>query len=142
MSALNHFDPSKTAVIDKRFSSIFDTQNISADSTASVKLTSYNPEELRYAVSSQKGGVVVFSEIYYPHGWKATVDGIETPIVRTDYVLRAIYVPAGNHEVIMSFEPTSIQVTETIAWCGFGIFALVILWSLFIAYRKKKTPSK
>ena len=142
MSALDHFDPSKTAVIDKRFSSIFDTQNISADSTASVKLTSYNPEELRYAVSSQKGGVVVFSEIYYPHGWKATVDGIETPIARTDYVLRAIYVPAGNHEVIMSFEPTSIQVTETIAWCGFGIFALVILWSLFIAYRKKKTSSK
>ena len=84
----------------------------------------------------------MFSEIYYPHGWKATVDGIETPIARTDYVLRAIYVPAGNHEVIMSFEPTSIQVTETIAWCGFSIFALVILWSLFIAYRKKKTSSK
>lgn len=99
MSALDHFDPAKTAVIDKRFSSIFDTENITADSTASVKLTSYNPEELRYAVSSQKGGVVVFSEIYYPHGWKATVDGIETPIARTDYVLRAIYVPAGNHEV-------------------------------------------
>ena len=81
---------------------------------------------------------MVFSEIYYPHGWKATVDGIETPIARADYVLRAIYVPAGEHRVVMSFKPASIAITETIAWCGFGLFALLLLLNLFAVYRKKK----
>lgn len=138
MSALDHFDPEKTAVVDERFASVFEGKNVVPDSTAQVKLTSYHPEELHYTVTSRQGGVVVFSEIFYPHGWKASVDGIETAIARADYVLRAIYVPAGTHEVVMTFHPTSIKTTETIAWCGFGLFALIIAWNLIVAYRKKK----
>lgn len=138
MSALDHFDPAQTAVVDRRFAALFDGKAISSDTTAQVRLTSYHPEELCYTVTSQKGGIVVFSEIYYPHGWKATVDGIETPIARADYVLRAIYVPAGEHRVVMSFKPASIAITETIAWCGFGLFALLLLLNLFAVYRKKK----
>lgn len=138
MAALDHFEPSKTAVIDERFTAVFNGKNATPDSTAQVKLTSYHPEELHYTVSSQHGGVVVFSEIFYPHGWKATIDGTETEIARADYVLRAIYVPAGQHEVVMTFHPTSISTTETIAWCGFGIFAIIIVWNLIVAYRKKK----
>ena len=80
------------------------------DSTAIVKLTKYEPNQLEYDVKSAKGGVVVFSEIYYP-GWTATVDGKETPVGRVDYVLRAINVKAGNHKVVLTFKPQSIVIT-------------------------------
>ncbi|MCD7710540.1 MAG: YfhO family protein [Porphyromonadaceae bacterium] len=142
MAALDDFNPAHTAVMDKSFAALFQGKSITADSTASVRLTSYSPEELRYNVSSQTGGAVVFSEIYYPHGWKATIDGVQTPIARTDYVLRAIYVPAGSHEVILSFNPTSVRTTETIARCGFGVFAIVILLNIGMAYHRRRRGSQ
>ena len=114
-SALDHFDPAQTAVVDRRFAALFDGKAISADTTAQVRLTSYHPEELCYTVTSQKGGIVVFSEIYYPHGWKATVDGIETPKASAHYVLKANYVPAGTHRVVMSIMLASTPLIASIA---------------------------
>lgn len=138
MEALTDFDPTTTAVIDKRFASVFDGVNAVADSTATLKLTSYHPEELHYAVSSQRGGVAVFSEIFYPHGWTATIDGKETPIARADYVLRALYIPAGEHEVVMAFRPTSIRITETIAWCGMGLFVVIVAGTAAVITCRRK----
>ena len=110
------------------------------DSTAIVKLTKYEPNQLEYDVKSAKGGVVVFSEIYYP-GWTATVDGQETPVGRVDYVLRAINVKAGNHKVVLTFKPQSIVITETIAYCALIILVVAVLAILSMRLGKKTTKS-
>lgn len=103
----------------------------------SVKLTSYAANEARYEVESTKGGVVVFSEVYYP-GWTATVDGSATEVARANYVLRAINVPAGKHEVVFSFNPKSVHTTETIAYAALAALALLVVIVVVMRLRKKK----
>ena len=105
--------------------------------SGTVKLTSYTANEARYEVESAKGGLVVFSEVYYP-GWTATVDGAETEVGRADYVLRAINVPAGKHEVVFSFNPKSVQTTETIAYAALAALALLVAIVVALRLRKKK----
>ena len=91
-----------------------------------IQLTAYEPNKLTYEVNSGKGGVVVFSEIYYP-GWTATVDGEETELGRVNYVLRALQVKPGKHEVVLSFFPKSIDRTETIAYVAYGVLLLILI---------------
>ncbi len=138
MKALNDFDPAKTVIIDRRFASIFDGKTATQDSSATIRLTKYLPDELHYTVSSQKGGIAVFSDIYYPHGWVATIDGAETAIARANYVLRAMYIPAGEHSVVMTFHPKSVTITEIIGWCGFVLFALILLGALLYHIKSHK----
>ena len=104
---------------------------------ASVELTSYEANRLTYKVRSQKGGVVVLSEIYYP-GWTCTIDGQPTEIARANYVLRAIKVPAGEHEVVMTFDPQTVHVTEAIAYASLAILALLLVVLLVVRIRKTR----
>lgn len=127
IAALGEVVPRYTAVVDKQFSSILEGADMSADSTAYVHQTSLISDEVTYEVNSKNGGVVVFSEIYYP-GWVATVDGNETELARVDYVLRAMKVPAGKHEIVMQFRPQSIATTETIAYVCFALLVLSLLY--------------
>jgi len=112
------------AVADKRFQEQLG-QTVQQDTLSVVRLTAYEPNRLTYDVNSGKGGVVVFSEIYYP-GWTATVDGEEVELGRVDYVLRALQVKAGHHEVVLSFFPKSIDRTETIAYLAYGALLLIL----------------
>jgi uncharacterized membrane protein YfhO len=80
---------------------------------------------------------VVFSEIYYP-GWTATVDGEEMPLGRVDYVLRALQVKPGKHEVVLSFFPKSIDRTETIAYMAYFLLALILLVLAWTAYQRRR----
>jgi uncharacterized membrane protein YfhO len=98
----------------------------------------YEANKLRYEVESAKGGIIIFSDIYYP-GWKATVSGEETPIARANYILRAIRVPAGKHEVIMTFDPQTLHTTESIAYSALAILGFIALANItLLIYRKKK----
>ena len=106
-----------------------------SNTSGTVKLTSYEPNELKYDVSSQKGGIIVFSEIYYP-GWTATVDGQETEIGRVDYVLRALAVKAGSHKVVLTFKPKSIAVTEAIAYTALALLVIAVLAIIILRVRK------
>ena len=126
IAALGEVVPRHTAVVGKDFSKMLEGADMSEDSTAYVRQTSLISDEVRYEVDSEKGGVVVFSEIYYP-GWKATIDGRETDIARVDYVLRALKVPAGKHEIVMEFRPQSIATTETVAYVCFTLLLLSII---------------
>lgn len=141
LEALGKLDLRHEAVADKRFErTLGKTQQ--NDSTAAVKLASYTPNHLVYNVSSQKGGVVVLSEVYYP-GWTATIDGQPAELGRVNYVLRALNVKAGTHKVELDFHPASVDTTETIAYCAFS--ALIGLLAGGIAFavrrqRKEKTP--
>ncbi len=98
-----------------------------------AELTSYQPNELKYNVNG--GGLLVFSELYYP-GWSATVDGAKTEIYRVNYLLRAIKISEGEHEVVLTFKPKSITVTETIAYIALTILLLTVL---YIIFKKVKT---
>ncbi len=128
------------AVADRQFEPVLG-QAAGKDSTAMVTLTAYEPNKLTYSVESSKGGIVVFSEIYYP-GWTATVDGQEVPLGRANYVLRALRVEPGSHEVVLGFFPQSVKTTESIAYGALAVIGLVvvllIVLSLLGLWRKKK----
>lgn len=138
IAALHTTDLRHEAVVDEKFADILGKEALQSDSTATVELTGYEANRLTYKVSSQKGGVVVLSEIYYP-GWTCTIDGEPTDIARANYVLRAIKMPAGEHEVIMTFDPQTVHITETIAYSALALLALMLIALLaFSLYRKKQ----
>lgn len=123
------------AVADKQFEAVLG-QAKANDSTATVKLDKYEPNNLQYTVNSKNGGIVVFSEIYYP-GWKATVDGQSVELGRVNYILRAVNVKPGKHIVVFDFHPTSISTTETIAYISIVILLLAIAGAGYVEWKKK-----
>ncbi|MDD2798124.1 MAG: YfhO family protein [Bacteroidales bacterium] len=138
ISALGKIDLKKVAVADKRFANTLPASVVSQDSTATIRLTSYNPTELKYKSHSAQAGVGVFSEVYYPEGWVATIDGKEAPIGRVNYILRALAIPAGDHEIIFTYKPKSIVLTETIAYSALGILILSIIGFLILGRKRKE----
>lgn len=124
------------AVADKKFKSILGNAT-TQDTTSIVTLTDYKPNELTYEVRSGKGGVVVFSEVYYP-GWTAVVNGEKTEIGRVDYILRAINVKPGTHKVVLTFKPQSIKTTETIAYAGYFVLVIAAVLGIYFNRRRKE----
>ena len=136
IEAIHGLEPSQVAIVDKKFESV--VKSLPSDSTASIELVAYEPNYLKYEVNSEKGGTVVFSEIYYP-GWQSTVDGQEVPHGRADYILRAMNVPAGKHVVEFKFDPKSLHITETIAFVALGLLAL---WAIVLVLLRVKACRK
>ena len=136
IEAIHGLEPSQVAVVDKKFESV--VKSVPSDSTATIELVAYEPNYLKYEVNSEKGGTVVFSEIYYP-GWQSTVDGEEVPHGRADYILRAMNVPAGKHVVEFRFDPKSLHLTETIAFVALGLLAL---WAAVLVFMRIKACRK
>lgn len=114
MSVLDTINPGRYAVADQSFKSMLGTANrvLPGDT---IFETSYAPNRLTYKAHSTKGNLAVFSEIFFPWGWEATIDGKPAPIGRVDYVLRAMQIPAGTHSIVMTFDPQSTHTTNTIA---------------------------
>ena len=136
IASLREINPKHTAVADQRFQDILGSSS-EQDSTSFVVLKEYEANRLAYEATSTKGGVVVFSDIYYP-GWSCTIDGKETPIARVNYVLRAIQVPAGKHSIVMSFYPKSVQVTETIAYIALALLVVLTLIYGLVSLRRSR----
>ena len=122
IAAIHGLNPLQKAIVDKKFEA--SVRSMPSDSLATIELVEYQPNYLKYEVNSEKGGTVVFSEIYYP-GWQSTVDGEEVPHGRANYILRAMNVPAGKHVVEFKFDPKSLHTTETIAFVALGLLALL-----------------
>ena len=134
-AGVGKIDVRHEAVADKKFEAALG-QAKANDSTAIVKLDKYEPNNLQYTVNSKNGGVVVFSEIYYP-GWTATIDGQPAELGRVNYILRAVSVKPGKHTVVLDFHPTSISTTETIAYIAIVILLLAIAGAGYMEWRKK-----
>ena len=137
LAGLRQVDLRHEAVADRKFEAILG-QAAAADSTASVHLDSYEPNQLKYTVDSQTGGVLVFSEIYYP-GWTATVDGQTAELGRVNYVLRAMHIAPGKHQVELSFFPQTVKNTETVAYVALIVMALLLLAAIGFGLKKRKT---
>nr|AIF26861.1 putative membrane protein [uncultured bacterium fosmid pJB135F11] len=140
IASLRSINPRHTAVVDEQFRSVLGEVEGAVDSTATITLTRYEANRLTYEANSNREGVLVFSEIYYP-GWTCTVDGQDTPIARADYVLRAIRLQPGKHTIVLSFDPRTVHVTEAIAYTA-GILLILLLAGYGIyAGRKRKENS-
>ena len=135
--AVGRIDLRHEAVADEKFKAQLG-ESTAQDTLSMVTIKTYEPNQLTYEVNSDKGGVIVFSEIYYP-GWTATIDGEPAELGRVDYILRALSVKPGKHEVVLSFFPKSVDVTETIAYIAYAILLLVLVGMGVMYWRRKKS---
>ena len=137
IDALDSIIPTETAVVDARFKDVLKgTTESYKDSLSSIRLTSYTPNRLTYETNNAQDGIAVFSEIYYPDGWHVTIDGQPAELARADYILRTMYVPAGQHTIEMRFDPTSLHVTEGIAYGALALLVIGIIVAVLTAKRK------
>ena len=141
MHRLDNFNPKDTAIIEQK-DKIESLSNLEFDENAQIALVNNNNDEVTYTSSSTKRQLAVFSEIYYKLGWKAYIDNQETPIVKVNYVLRALTVPAGNHTIRFEFKPESIMAAQKAS-----TLASILLWGLliglgFTSFKKWKSNSK
>lgn len=129
MSALSTFNPKQTAIIDQRFKVQLGSfsSSFEVDSTASINLQQYAPNELKYDFNATMPQLAVFSEIYYEEGWNAYIDGKAAPYFRCNYILRGMALPAGKHQIIFKFEPANYYKAEKIAYAGSIAVSVILL---------------
>lgn len=127
--ALNVIDLNEVAVIDKQFATLAGNLNPGTAPDAQIELTAYSPKSIDYSVKTSQPGTVVFSEIYYPYGWKATIDGQKADYFRADYLLRAMNVPAGEHSINFTFDPDSVRLGNILS----VIFIILIYLATVLA---------
>ena len=139
IAAVGKLDLRHQAVADVKFKEQLGEAAVQ-DTASVVTITSYEPNRLTYDVNSGKGGVLVFSEIYYP-GWEAKVDGQPVELGRVDYILRALNVQPGKHQVELSFFPKSVNLTETIAYIAYVLLILLVAAGVFLEWKRRKTET-
>ncbi|WP_294206044.1 hypothetical protein [uncultured Chryseobacterium sp.] len=138
IKSIGIIDSKKTAVVAASDRKYFDGKPVQADPAAFINLTKYQPNELEFKSQSKTPQLAVFSEIYYPHGWKMFVDEKEVPYIKADYLLRAVHVPAGAHNIRMVFEPEVIEKGKWISLLCFGLFILLSGAGIFWINKNKK----
>lgn len=142
IDALETADLQTTAIIHDEFRPLLEGLNPTTDSTAMIELTQYEPNRLVYSIESVEESLFIFSEIWYTAGWKAFVDGKETDLIRANYVLRALRVPAGTSTIEMRFEPKVWAVGQTVSLISSSLLILLLLLWLFGEYKKWKQQSQ
>jgi hypothetical protein len=138
IASLSNFNSKETAIADKRFESELAGFSPKKDSSASIKLNAYQPNKLVYESKSSLEQLAVFSEIYYEKGWNAYIDGNLVPHFRVNYVLRALKIPAGSHNIEFRFEPTVIGTGEKIAYASSWLLYGGLFLVLGLSFRRKK----
>ena len=142
ISALKELNTADEAVVNASKVSDLGRENFKRDSTASITLTDYQPNLLKYSTKNDNSGLAVFSEMYYPHGWNAYIDGKLTEHFKVDYVLRAMEVPNGSHDIEFKFEPEVVQTGSKITLGSSILFGLVLLGGIGFSYYRKIKPEK
>ena len=137
--ALNTLDLHTTAVLDKAFEHYVTNMVTQHDSTATIQLNHYAPNRLDYTSNSAVDKTAVFSEIYYPYGWKVSIDGEPAEHFRVNYTLRALNIPAGEHNIVFSFEPDSIRKGNILSVICIGVMVLTLIGAIVQCVRKRKS---
>ncbi|WP_289733406.1 hypothetical protein [Paramuribaculum intestinale] len=136
MAALSEIDPAQTAVADRGFTATLGESTMAKTPGDTIFETTYAPNRLTYHARSAKGGVAVFSEVYFPWGWKATIDGQEAEIGRVNYLLRAMRIPAGSHTIEMRFDPDSLKTTTATAYASIILVYLALAAAIAAGFRR------
>jgi len=136
------FDPKKTAIVRASFKDQLNGYNMGKDSLAFVRLTQYGLDDLSFASNNSKDGLAVFSDIYYDHGWEAYVDGKQTPIIKANYVLRAIKIPAGQHKIEFHFRPRSYEKGNQVALVSSILILGLLIGAIVGLFKKQASASK
>lgn len=140
ISALAQIDPHSVALVDKRFTQRLQSATVSTDSLASITMTQYKPDHVSYQSHCADGGVALFSEVYYEKGWKAYIDGQLVDHIRANWILRALQIPAGDHQIEFKFIPDHYITTR---WVEFFVSSILLLWLLIallismVSYKKR-----
>ncbi|RXG23571.1 YfhO family protein [Leeuwenhoekiella aequorea] len=135
--ALENLNTLQTAVVQNNYKSLIEKQLFTEDTTATIRLTEHKPNYLKYESSSQDERLAVFSEVYYPDGWNAYLDGKKASYFKADYVLRAMMVPEGRHVIEFKFEPQVVETGGTISLASNIILLLIIFGALFMSFRNR-----
>jgi len=139
INALSDFDPKVQAIADKRFSKETENISISGNEFSTIRLKKYLPNMMEYDASVKgENGLAVFSEIWYPKGWNAYIDGKKADYFRADYVLRAMVIPSGNHSIVFKFEPSSYFTGNNISRICSVILLLLTIFIIYIECKKRK----
>jgi hypothetical protein len=135
ITALNNFNPSKTAIVEKQHASELKGKDFSQDTAATIELQSYEPNHLVYTTQSNKEQLAVFSEIFYPEGWQAYIDGKEAKHFRVNYILRGMVIPEGKHKVEFEFKPKAYYTGRTIAAVSSVLLILILIGGIVMGIR-------
>lgn len=142
IDALMEEDLANTVIVDREFADELPVTCYEGPEEAMATMLEYHPDKLSYWVSSDKGGILVFSEIYYPHGWQAYVDGVPAPHYRVNYLLRGMSVPAGSHKITFDFDPDCVRKGDRVAtvfiFIMYALFAAALCYGFLSLFRKKK----
>ena len=141
MSELRNFDPATEVVVNNKEVKAVLPLQYSADSTATIQLKSYAPDALVYESNNAHDGFAVFSEMYYPHGWQATIDGKAADFYPVDYLLRGMPIPAGKHTIKFSFEPEVVTIGSYLSLAGSSLLLLWIVASLIQQFKRRRTTA-
>jgi len=138
-SSAGNFNPAEVAVMRDTFRAALGNYNIGKDPASYVRLTQggYTPKKMTFESSNAQDGLAIFSDIYYPTGWTARIDGKETPIYKADYVLRALKVPAGKHTITFEFDSAAFQTGKKLALAGSILLSLLIAGALYFEFSRK-----
>lgn len=137
ITALKKLNADSLAVITKDQKELIGLNNIAKNANSSIELKEYQTERLTYTSNNSQEGLAIFSEMYYPYGWTATIDGKETPIARVNYALRGLKVPAGQHEIVFKFEPQVVKIGSTIMLVSNLILLLIVGIGVYYFYKRR-----
>jgi hypothetical protein len=145
IEALSSLDLRKVAVADRQYEPLLaGYKPTPADTASTILLTEYDSDYLTYSVDAKKEELAVFSEIYYPRGWQITIDGEPAEMMRVNYTLRALPVPAGKHTILFRFDPQSVKITDTVAYFALAIMLLTAIFliykTFYRSHQQRKTP--
>jgi hypothetical protein len=139
MSAITSFQPKDTAIVQNSFATLIGKPLANTDPTAAIELVKYHPDNLSYKYKTKTDGVAVFAEIWYDKGWNAYLDGVKVPYFRANYILRAMKLPAGEHQLEFKFEPKSYLIGDKISLLA---SVILILAAGFAFYRGRKLSTE
>ena len=137
MDALETINPRHQAVADEQFRPILGQASAPAPGDT-IRLTAYAPDCLTFDYSVSAPRIAVFSEVFFPWGWKAEANGEPLDIARVDYLLRAVRLPAGKGRLVMSFRPASVKTTDSVAYASVALIYLLLLGGALLAFRQSR----
>ncbi len=142
IDAIGSTDVQTTAILNKEFTAAVGTYSPNDSVVGQIEMTEYKPNQVSYRFNAPEDKMVVFSEIWTGKGWKMTLDGAEHPLLRANYVLRCALIPAGQHDIVMRYEPKAWKVGNTISFASSLLLILGVFAAIFLSMKKKTETEK